>query len=379
MTEKTPLKQALNPERITRIGDQLLSVQRGFDAEGFTRSVLADFPSLELKGRIARTSQAIHDYLPATGPQALAIVVKSLPPTPEAAGISTDFGLHLYSPHSHYVAQYHRTRDQLPQALAALRQMTGYFSAEDAVRYFLTDFPEETMRAVDAWAQDRDHRVRRLASESTRPKLPWSPRIPVPIEAGLPVLDRLYADPSRYVTRSVANHLHDIAADQPDLALATLQRWKTTKLASDTEFTFIARQALRSRLKKGWPPAYELLGYSSDAPVELSPLRLEATELTDGETLAFTADLTSNTTSPLNVTYVISSTTQRGTPREKVYFLTRTTAEAGRPLQLAKRHPLRSTATTKITPGAYALQIQVNGRRFPKAPFEVVAAPGPAS
>jgi 3-methyladenine DNA glycosylase AlkC len=43
------------------------------------------------------------------------------------------------------------------------------------VRYFLNDFPEQTMQAVHAWARDGDYRVRRLASESTRPVLPWSP------------------------------------------------------------------------------------------------------------------------------------------------------------------------------------------------------------
>lgn len=72
--------------------------------------------------------------------------------------------------------------------------------------------------------------------------------------------------------------------------------------------------------------------------------------------------------------FVISSTTRTGTPREKVYFLNRNTVEPGRPLPLAKPHKLRSTATTKITPGPYTLAIQVNGRRFPAVPFTVVAA-----
>jgi 3-methyladenine DNA glycosylase AlkC len=39
-----------------------------------------------------------------------------------------------------------------------------------------------------------------------------------------PVLDRLFADPTRYVTRSVANHVNDIAKKDPHLALDTLER-----------------------------------------------------------------------------------------------------------------------------------------------------------
>ena len=141
--------------------------------------------------------------------------------------------------------------------------MTPYFSAEDAVRYFINDFPEDTITAIDAWTRDADHRVRRLASESTRPRLPWSPRITLAIDAALPMLERLHADPSRFVTRSVANHLHDIAFDRPDIVLDTLGRWKPSAQTAREEFTFIAREALRTRLKAGHPAAYEFLGYPS--------------------------------------------------------------------------------------------------------------------
>jgi 3-methyladenine DNA glycosylase AlkC len=373
MAEKIPLKeQALNSERITRIGRELRAILPAFDADGFALDVLADFPRLELKARIARTSKGLRDHLPVTGTDALDVLLRSLPPTPEDAGATSDFGLHIYSPHSDYVARYCRTSENLKPALEALRRLTPYFSAEDPVRYFVKDFPVETMRAVHAWAQDPDHRVRRLASEATRPRLPWSPRIPLPIDAALPVLDQLHSDESRYVTRSVGNHLHDIAADDPDLVLATLQRWKAGGCAREKEFDFIAREALRTLLKKGCSSAYEFLGYASDAPVELSSVHLDSTELTDGDTLAFSASLSSSSPTQLHITYVISSTTKRGARREKVYFLTKTTAEPGQPVSISKQHHLRSTATTKIAPGMHALEIQVNGRRFPPTPFQVV-------
>lgn len=73
----------------------------------------------------------------------------------------------------------------------------------------------------------------------------------------------------------------------------------------------------------------------------------------------------------MHVTFVISSTTPGGKPREKVYFLRRDTAEPDQELQLAKDHLLRSTATTVLTPGAYSIGLQVNGRRFPATAFHV--------
>ncbi|MEU0216133.1 hypothetical protein ABZ281_13850, partial [Streptomyces sp. NPDC006265] len=130
----------------------------------------------------------------------------------------------------------------------------------------------------------------------------------------------------------------------------------------------------RSRLKKGSPDAYAFLGYPHDAPLELTPLVLERTELADGDVLSFSAALTATVAVPVDVMFVISSTTLTGKPREKVYFLSRTTVRPGRPFHLSKPHKLRSTATTKINPGPYAVAIQVNGRRFPPVPFTVVAA-----
>src|SRR3954471_15043365 len=202
MTETAPAKdRALNAERIARIGREVNAVLPTFDADAFTDDVMADLPQLELKARIARTAKGLHDHLPVTGADALDVLLRSLPPTPQAAGVTNDFGLHLYSPHSEYVARYCRTARDLAYSLDALRRFTSYFSAEDAVRYFLNDFPEQTMTAVHAWARDSDHRVRRLASESTRPTLPWSTRITLPTDAALPVLDQLYYDSSRYVTQ----------------------------------------------------------------------------------------------------------------------------------------------------------------------------------
>lgn len=375
MTVKVPLKEtALNAERIARIGREVQAVCPEFDADGFVTSVMADLPRLELGARIARTSEGLHAHLPVTGPDALDILLRSLPPTPEAAGVTNGFGLHLYSPHSDYVSRYLRTAEHLDQALGALARMTGYFSAELPVRHFLADFPNETMKAVDAWSRDEDFRVRRLASEATRPLLPWAPRITLPVDAGLPVLEHLYDDAHLYVRTSVANHLGDIAATQPDLVLATLQRWKESGRLAGEQFAFLARNALRNRLKEGWPPAYAILGYAHDAPITLTPLTLERTELREGDTLDFSAALTATTTAPVHVMIVITTTGPNGQPREKVSFLRRATAKPGQELRLAKAHPLRSTARWKVSPGSYSLALQVNGRRFPSVAFTVLDA-----
>ncbi|MEV8099889.1 hypothetical protein [Kitasatospora sp. NPDC085879] len=126
--------------------------------------------------------------------------------------------------------------------------------------------------------------MRRLASESLRPHLPWSVGIGLPVDTALPLLDVLYADSSRFVTTSVANHLRDITRTQPELVLTTLTRWRCEGRATDSELAFITREALKACLKAGWAPAYTILGYNPQAAVSFSPIRL--TEPTTGSATA---------------------------------------------------------------------------------------------
>ncbi|WP_435058089.1 hypothetical protein [Streptomyces sp. bgisy060] len=369
MAEK---EHSLSENRVNRIGREVHAVCPEFDAEAFARTVLSDFPRLGLKARIARTSQGLCTYLPAEGLQAVDILLRSLPATPEEAGITNDFGFYIYAPHSHFVAEHCRNGEDLEQALDALRRLTAYFSAEDAMRPFITDFPTETFKVIESWTEDPDHRVRRLASECTRPRLPSSARIPVDLDAGLPILDRLYGDASRFVTQSVANHLSDIAEDNLPLVVDTLGRWRTEGGATQKEFTFIAREALSSRLKKGDAAAYEFLGYPSDPPIQLSPVRLESNQLRLGDRLVFAADLTAAATANLRVNYVISSPTKTGKRRVKAYVLKTTAIQTGQTIELGKEHTLKSTATVTLIPGTYAIEIQVNGRSSAPVEFTVV-------
>ncbi|MFF7400638.1 DNA alkylation repair protein [Streptomyces murinus] len=368
MSSQGPMKErALNPERIARIGREMQAACPGFDAASFTAEVTADLPRLELKARIARTAEGLHQHLPVTGPDTLKTLLRSLPATPEAAGTESDFGLYIYAPHSAYVAAHHLHPDRLDQAFTALATLTPYFSAEDAVRTFLNTYPQQTLAAATTWATASDHRVRRLASEALRPHLPWSAGTGLPADTALPLLDALYADSSRFVTTSVANHLRDIARTQPELVLATLTRWRTEGRAAHGELAFITREALKARLKAGWAPAYTLTGYDPQAAVTVSPLRLPRTEYRLGDSLTFEADLTAPTATPVHVMYVLTRTDADTTAREKVAHLTRATVTPGAPLHLTRTHPIRSTGTAAVSAGSYHLALQVNGRRHPPA------------
>lgn len=64
------------------------------------------------------------------------------------------------------------------------------------------------------------------------------------------------------------------------------------------QFTFLARNSLSNRLKKGRPPAYATLGHAHDAPAALAPLVLKRAELREGDTLDFSVSLITTATAP---------------------------------------------------------------------------------
>ena len=155
--------------------------------------------------------ECLKKYLPADYAEAVNILLKALPEPLNENRTDDDFGDFIYAPYSDFVAHYGCIEANLAFSLAALKEMTKRFSAEDAIRYFINAFPKETLKTLYAWTSDSNYHVRRLCSEGTRPKLPWSQKINIPPEDALPILHALFADKTRYVTRSVANHLNDIA------------------------------------------------------------------------------------------------------------------------------------------------------------------------
>lgn len=377
MTQTIPLKEsAMNRARVESLAGDLSRVAAGFDAEGFVATVMAQLPRLELKARIECVAAALASFLPADVGAATKILIAALPPHDDATFSGSDFGLYTYAPYSDFIARYGCTRENLDSSLEALKEMTKHFTAEDALRYFLNAHPDETMKAVAQWSHDPDYHVRRLASEGTRPKLPWSPRITLPVDAAIPVLDELFADDSRFVTQSVANHLNDITTIDPDLALATLGRWRDANTQRPKEMEFLIRQSLRTLIKKGHPGAFEFLGLSTTPAVEVLTLHLDATEVAIGDGLGVDCTLraTGTTSERLVIDYVLTYPRARAGHAEAVFKGTTIQLAPGESRTVSRTQPLRSTASRKLGPGASRLHIQINGRRIAEAAFELLPA-----
>lgn len=77
-------------------------------------------------------------------------------------------------------------------------------------------------------------------------RLLWAHHLTLPYDASLPLLDRLFADDIRYVTRSVANHINGISQTDVELALDPLERWRNTGLQHPREMNYVIRHGART-------------------------------------------------------------------------------------------------------------------------------------
>ncbi len=66
-----------------------------------------------------------------------------------------------------------------------------------------------------------------------------------------------------------------------------------------------------------------------------------------------------------------SSAWCNGRQTPKVFKLSKRTLAPGQRLQLRKKHSFRPVTTRKYYPGAQALELQINGRRFGRVAFEL--------
>ncbi|MEO0760014.1 MAG: DNA alkylation repair protein [Cyanobacteria bacterium J06648_16] len=364
--------QLFNSEKVDYLGSLIGQVYSDFDQTAFHRDVVGAFPSLELKQRIAHISACLYQYLPAPYPAALDIILNALPPALDPTKTDDDFGDFILAPLSLFVAIQGCTRDCLELSLQALKEITKRFSAEDAIRYFINGFPEETYRFLLDCAQDENYHVRRLASEGTRPKLPWSQKLVIDYRQPLPILELLFADKTRYVTRSVANHLNDISKVDPALVIETLARWNASGQQAAEEIAFITKHGLRSQIKQGNTQALALLGFGAKPDITIIHFSTSTPVVQVGAAFEFTLELRANKPQNLLVDYLMVFASDGKKQPQKVFKLKQLELEADEVMQLKKRHPMRLMTTRRLILGEHRIVLQINGQAFDSLSFELV-------
>ncbi|HEY8600894.1 MAG TPA: DNA alkylation repair protein [Thermomicrobiales bacterium] len=355
------LKEIFDANRLRFIAAQLTAVYPAFDADRFLTLALDDLDTLELMQRLRHTTECLHATLPSDYHAALDILRLVAP------RINHGFASMILPD---YVARY--GLDDPATSLEALRFFTTFGSSEFGIRHFLRRDLAATLAVMERWSRDENEHVRRLASEGSRPRLPWSFRLD-PLIADpsptAPILDNLRADPSLYVRKSVANHLNDITKDHPEWVLDRLAGWSL----DDPQTAWIAKRALRTLIKRGDRRALALIG-AGDAPqVRVDDLTVSPTAIALGERIAIAFTLTSVVATPqrLVVDYVIHYVKKSGATSAKVFKLKELTLAPGETVFLAREQQIRDFTTRVHHPGRHDVEIMVNGERVARAFFDL--------
>ncbi|WP_425039524.1 hypothetical protein [Primorskyibacter sp. S187A] len=333
----------------------------GFDAERFHREALAGMATRTLLDRLEHIADCLEAQLAPDFPTMADQLEAAMPPPLSPQQVDDDFGRFIHAPPG-ILAVRHGLEEHRERALDLLFEATKRFSMEFYIRPFLNRWPDETLARLRLWARDENYHVRRLVSEGTRPKLPWAKNITLDPQVPLEFLARLHADPTRYVTRSVANHLNDIWKIAPEAVYETLADWQKRAAQDPKELAWLTRHALRSAVKAGAPEALALLGYRADSSLRLLSFATAQKEVPRGAPLVFEAALTADCDLPVIVDYIIHFVKADGRTAPKTFKLKQAMISAGQPLRVSKTHKLKWDATTfRLYPGVHRVQMQVNG------------------
>lgn len=358
--------QLFNAEKVRYLAG--LFASDSFDGDEFQARVMSRLPDLELKERMSWIAACLGDAVPGELPDVAPVILRALPPPLDPSLSDDDFGDFIFAPLGEWVAKVGIAHPDL--ALDVIEALTQRFSMEWAIRPFLNRWPQEVLARMEVWAGHESYHVRRLVSEGTRPRLPWGMAVGLGLDDPLPLLDRLHGDQTRYVTRSVANHLNDLAKKDPGLVLDRLARWQVLGAQEGGELKWMIAHALRGLVKAGHPGAMTLLGYDPEADISVT-VGIDG-EARIGGALEFEVVIAGAGEAPVLVDYIIHFQRPGGKTSAKVHKLKQALVKGGA-LTLRKRHRLKGDATTyRLVPGAHLLQVQVNGRVRAEVEFDLL-------
>jgi len=358
--ENVLLKDSLGPLVPVRIAGWIGEVHPGFDAAGFTEAATTGLEGLELFDRSRQLSAALADYLPVDRGEAISILTRSLPSESQDPGWSGVGGFTLL-PYSMFVADH--GLDHFEEALKLQYEVTKRFTSEFSIRNFLLSEPERTLARLSDWVTDDNEHVRRLVSEGTRPRLPWAMKLQPFVDDPKPVialLERLKADPSLYVRRSVSNNLNDITKDHPDLVLEIAERWMREP---NPDMRWIVRRGLRTLIKDGNQYALEILGFSTlDSGVEVNT-SITPSRVAIGKRVSVDMELINSTDVDVAVwlDFGIDFVRTAGAINRKMFRGAELILAAGSSQVVQRSVSMAQLSTRRVMPGEHQVVVMVNG------------------
>lgn len=355
------LKDMFNKKFYELLAVEFSKADKHFHPDKFVTDVIKNIDEMSLNQRLRNTTVVLKKHLPDDYEKAISILTKVVP------HFKSHYTSFLFPD---YVGQY--GHDDYDLSLETLKYFTQFGSSEFAIREFLRKDFTKTIKVMNKWAEDKNHHVRRLASEGSRSRLPWSFNLDEVIKnpsVTKSILEKLKADEELYVKKSVANHLNDFSKHHSDYMLSVMNSWDK----SNPNTAWIIKHASRTLIKKGHPQSLALFNFEKNVKVKLNNFKLNKTNLKLGETLVFDFDIVSEKTSSqkLVIDYIISYPKKSGELFPKTFKLKELELKSKQTIHISKAQRFLDFTTRKHYEGKHSIEIMINGKLYLKRDFKL--------
>jgi len=332
------------------------------DQHVFYSQCVQDFEPLSLSERMTQGAKVLGRYLTNDFEKNI-FIIKQIAPK-------------LYQGFAGIILPEYIRQEGLPhfeQSMQAMKYLTPFSSSELAVRPFIKKYQEKVFELFYDWVEDPNEHVRRWCSEGTRSRLPWAMRLDICIQhpqLSTPILQKIQADDSLYVRKSVANHLNDQSKDNPTWVLGLLGQWDQ----SNKHTAWITKRALRTLVKQGHPQTFSFLGYEQQLNVNIKDFSIAKAKIKLGEDQHFSFLLSSEkeTAQKLVVDYRLYYLKANGKTSPKVFKLKEIELKGGEQVIIQKKHAFQDFTTRKHYAGMHQLAIMINGEQYAEGEFELI-------
>jgi 3-methyladenine DNA glycosylase AlkC len=365
----TQLKDIYNEKLLQEFGEKVHNVYCKFDQKGFTDDIItSEWDSLPLKARMRRITEVLGQHLPMSYEDALDVLFSI-----DESCIGFPY---LFFPD--FVEVYGQEEEHLELSLKALERFTQRSSSEFAIRPFIVKYPDPVMKRMMIWAKHPNEHVRRLASEGSRPRLPWGMALQIfkkdPSQV-INILEQLKNDPSLYVRKSVANNLNDISKDNPIVVLDIVKKWINIHPYTD----WILRKGCRTLIRNGNLEAMKLFGYTNflDEKLEITEasISLESSSIKIGESceLRYELDIPKCESAYIRIEYGVDFVKARGNKSRKLFLLSDKTVAGGTHISGIKTHSFADLTTRRHYPGEHRIALLINGQEKAYTILKIIA------
>ncbi len=365
-------RNVFNKTLIIEIADQLKTSFIEFEHKDFVNKAISFDENSGLKERASIITDAMVHFLPNNYKTSAQIIKSTFEPIEKTHSNWKSF---IYMPYAMYIERKGCEKEHLELSYNLLKEITKRFTSEFAIRTFLVNFPNSTLKILHEWTNHKNPHVRRLASEGSRPRLPWAKEIkafkinPYPC---IELLQTLRNDDSKYVQKSVANHMNDISKDNPKIALKVLSKWKKE---NNPNTNWIIKHALRNELKKGNPEALKIQGYSLSPKIKISKFLISHKEVKIGDLLKFSFIITNSGENIENllIDYICFFMKSNGEKAPKTFKISVRKLKKAESIAIEKTHSFKRLSTRKLHNGKHEIALFINGKIFDRKSFELTS------